>query len=145
MYCRAEDGVDAVTIIDKAHACRPRSGFCHDRVGGRLHWHRHGERGPADLLEGRSTEVGGLLDVLANRTRTHRSAVPVEEFRAERAIKNIPVLRGSPDSAPESPLGPLSKLTPAGEWPVHLMLPVDGAGTVGLPSVSRNASPFNAL
>ncbi|MGA3218820.1 MAG: hypothetical protein ACLQVK_22150 [Acidimicrobiales bacterium] len=86
-----------------------------------------------------------MRDVLTTRTRAQRSAVPVVWARAEQIIENRPVLCGSPDSAPLSPPRLLVKATPAGKWPVQLMLPVDGAVTVGLGSVSRKASPFTAL
>jgi hypothetical protein len=100
---------------------------------------------PATSSRERLRQVGGVRDVLTTRTRAQRSAAPVEEFRAEQIIENRPVLCGSPDITPLSPPGPLAKTTPGGKWPLHLMLPVDGAVTVGLGSMSRKAFPFKAL
>ncbi len=90
-------------------------------------------------------QLGGVRDVLTTKTRSQRLTVPVEEFRAEHAIENRPAPCGSPASVPVSPPGPRPKTTPGGKWPVHLMLPVDGAVTVGLGSVIRKASPSKAL
>jgi hypothetical protein len=93
----------------------------------------------------RARQRGGVLDALTTSRSAQRSALPVERSRAEKEIKDRPVLRGSPDSAPYSPPRLLAKLTPAGNGPVQLMLPVDGALTVGLGTVRRKASPFTAL
>jgi hypothetical protein len=100
---------------------------------------------PATSSRVRLRQLGGVRDVPTTRTRAQRLAVPVEWFRAEQAIENWPALCGSPDSVPVSPPRPLAKFTPRGNRPVHLMLPVDGAVTVGLGSVSRKASPSKAL
>ena len=100
---------------------------------------------PATSSRERLRQVRGARDVLTTRTRAHRLAAPVEWFRAEQAIENRPTRCGSPDSVPLSPSRPLAKVTPAGKWPVQLILPVDGAVTVGLGRVSRKASPFMAL
>ena len=100
---------------------------------------------PATSSRVRLRQLGGVRDVLTTRTRSQRLAVPVDWFLAEQAIENRPALRGSPDSVPLSPPRLLAKITPGGKWPVHLMLPVDGAVTVGFGSVSRKASPFKAL
>jgi hypothetical protein len=97
------------------------------------------------LSRERLRQDGGVRDVLTTRTRAQRLAVPVEWFRAEQAIENRPTRRGSPEIVPLSPPRRLAKVTPAGKWPVQPMLPVDGAVTVGLGSVIRNASPSTAL